>query len=177
MKRSLPLLLAGVLVVLLLAAGGCKKRQEAPLHATVGQLAPSFTMQDINGKNWSLADLRGKVVFVNFWATWCPPCRGEMPDMVALDRAMAGKPFQMLTILVNDDPNMARGFLSTLAATFPVLIPTDDTVGKAYGITGVPETYIIDADGVLRQKFIGSWPWNSEKARELIESYLPAGGA
>jgi len=158
----------------LLLAGGCKSRQEdAPRFATVDKPAPGFTMTDTNGRNWSLAELRGKVVFINFWATWCPPCRSEMPDMEALNRAMRGKPFQMLTILVNDDPNMARGFLSTLGATFPVLIPTDDGVARAYGITGVPETYIIDAEGVLRQKFIGPRPWNSAKSRAMLDGYLP----
>ena len=157
-----------------LLTGGCKLREEAPARATIGKPAPLFTLQDTEGRIWSLADLRGKVVFINFWATWCPPCRAEMPAMEALNRSLVGKPFQMLTILVNDAPEMARRFRQTLDGTFPILLPTDDTVSKRYGTTGVPETYIVDPDGILREQVIGALQWDSPTGSGMIERYLPS---
>ena len=76
----------------------------------IGKPAPGFVLQDASGKVWEHSSLNGKVVFVNFWATWCKPCRDEMPSMEALNRAMAEKPFQMLAIAFNDDLDMAESF-------------------------------------------------------------------
>jgi len=171
--KSLVTSLCVVLTVVLLLLGGCKSKEEAPARAAIGLPAPPFTLTDTEGKRWSLAELRGKVLFVNFWATWCPPCRGEMPSMEALNRSMQGKPFQMLTILVNDDPALARNFVASLGGTFPVLVSPDDAVGKAYGITGVPETFIIDGEGLLREKHIGPRDWNSEEAKAMLRSLIP----
>ena len=112
--------------------------------------------------------MKGKVVFVNFWATWCKPCRDEMPSMEVLNRAMAGKPFQMLSIVFNDDLDMAKSFAQRLGATFPVLGNPSQELTQAYMITGVPETFLIDADGILRHKFIGPYDWNSREMRNII---------
>jgi thiol-disulfide isomerase/thioredoxin len=87
----------------------------------IGKPAPDFTLQDASGKVWQLSSLKGKVVFVNFWATWCKPCRDEMPSMEALNKAMSDRPFQMLSIAFNDDHDLAESFARRLGATFPVL--------------------------------------------------------
>ena len=84
----------------------------------IGKPAPDFVLQDITGRSWKLSDQKGKVVFVNFWATWCKPCRDEMPSMVSLDRAMVNKPFQMLAIVFNDDHKRADDFVRQLGALF-----------------------------------------------------------
>ncbi|MEJ2031927.1 MAG: TlpA disulfide reductase family protein [Deltaproteobacteria bacterium] len=177
MKKShaARVLLTGLLLLTAMTFG-CEKRPPAKAKvATVGQPAPDFILSDLHGKKWRLSDLRGKEVFLNFWATWCPPCRGEMPDMEALHREMTltAQPFQMIAVLSNDDPRRAAGFARKLNLTFPILVDEEGKAGAEYGITGVPETYIIDAHGILRAKFIGPRPWNSPGAKELLRRYLP----
>jgi len=134
----------------------------------IGKPAPNFVLQDASGNTWNLSGQKGKVVFVNFWATWCKPCRDEMPSMQALNKDMAGKPFQMLSIVFNDDLKMAESFARRLGATFPVLANPGPELAEAYMITGVPETFLIDAEGILRHKFIGPYDWNTPEMRNLI---------
>lgn len=134
----------------------------------IGKAAPDFVLQDASGKVWKLSTLKGKVVFVNFWATWCKPCRDEMPSMEALNKSMAGKPFQMLSIAFNDDLDMAKSFAQSLGATFPVLGNSGEELTQAYMITGVPETFLIDADGILKHKFLGPYDWNSLPMRNIV---------
>jgi len=134
----------------------------------IGKTAPDFVLQDASGKVWKLSSLKGKVVFVNFWATWCKPCRDEMGSMESLNKVMADKPFQMLSIVFNDDLDMAKSFAQRLGATFPVLANPGQELTQAYMITGVPETFLIDADGILKHKFIGPYDWNSPKMRNIV---------
>jgi len=135
----------------------------------IGKPAPDFVLQDASGNSWKLSGLKGKVVFVNFWATWCKPCRDEMPSMEALNKAMAGRPFQMLSIVFNDDLDMANSFARRLGATFPVLANPGPELTEAYMITGVPETFLVDADGILRYKFIGPYNWDTPEMRDLVQ--------
>ncbi len=134
-----------------------------------GKPAPDFVLQDFTGKTWMLSSLKGKVVFVNFWATWCKPCRDEMPSMEELNRDMKGRPFQMLSIVFNDDPDMAHSFARQQGATFPVLANPGPELTEAYMINGVPETFLIDAGGILRYKFIGPCNWSTPEMRELVQ--------
>jgi DsbE subfamily thiol:disulfide oxidoreductase len=166
-------LLIGLL--LLMGLTGCEERPKGVEVATVGQPAPDFILSDLDGTKWRLSDLRGKVVFLNFWATWCPPCREEMPDMEALHREMAltGQPFQMVAVLTNDDPGQAARFAGKLNLTFPILVDQESKAAADYGLTGVPETFIIDASGILREKFIGPRPWNSPEAKEMLRRHMP----
>ena len=135
--------------------------------------APDFTLQDLKGKTWKLSDLKGKVVFINFWATWCPPCRDEMPSMQKLYTEMADTPFQMLAVLTNDDPMAAERFARQHGFTFPILIDRKGNIGGLYGITGVPETFIVDPGGILRRKYIGPFEWDSTVAKDMIKEYFP----
>ena len=135
----------------------------------IGKTAPDFALQDASGKTWKLSSLKGKVVFVNFWATWCKPCRDEMPSMEALNKAMVGQPFQMLAIVFNDDLDMANSFARRLGASFPVLANPGPELTEAYMITGVPETFLIDAEGILRHKFIGPYNWDTLEMRNLVQ--------
>jgi cytochrome c biogenesis protein CcmG/thiol:disulfide interchange protein DsbE len=169
-KRRIYVLLLAILIFPLFIAG-CEKI--AGLKQTkrmeIGKPAPDFVLQDATGHNWKLSSLKGKVVFVNFWATWCKPCRDEMPSMEALNRAMAGQPFQMLSIVFNDDLDMANSYARRLGATFPVLANPGPELTEAYMITGVPETFLIDADGILRQKFIGPYNWDTPEMRNIVQ--------
>ena len=158
-----------IILCLTLLAGACDQQ---PKVAVVGQPAPDFTLVDRKGRTWSLAELKGQVVFVNFWASWCPPCRQEMPSMQALYTSMPADKFKMLAILYKDTPEAADALTTQLGFTFPVLVDPGDRTGQAYGLTGVPETYIVDKEGVLREKFIGPVQWNSPGARQMILKYI-----
>ena len=112
------------LILLIFFSQGCENSHWAVRkipQMEIGKPATDFVLQDVSGKSWKLSDQKGKVVFLNFWATWCKPCRDEMPSMVSLDRAMADKPFQMLTIVFNDDHKTADNFARQLGATFPCI--------------------------------------------------------
>ena len=166
--------LATLFLVSVLLITGCGPTDEHPkVLAVKGQTAPDFALTDLKGKNWTLSELRGKVVFVNFWATWCPPCIKELPSMQALKNRIPNSSFQMLTILYNDRPELGQSLVIKSGYDFPVLIDPNSTTGKQYGLTGVPETFIIDRDGILREKFIGPYDWNSPGAMEIINKYLP----
>lgn len=140
--------------------------------ATVGEMAPDFTLMDRKGKSWTLSELKGQVIFINFWATWCPPCREEMPSMEYLYTTQPTDKFKMLAILNKDDPVLADIFVKKLGITMPILTDQDNTVGLQYGLTGLPETFIVDKKGVLRKKFIGPAQWGAPKIRHMLEGYI-----
>ena len=148
---------------------GCPQRPEV---AEIGKPAPNFTLVDTKSKTWSLAELKGQVVFLNFWTTWCPPCREEMPSMQTVHASMPEDRFTMLAVLSNDDPALADAMAAKIGATFPILIDPANKAGQAYGLTGVPETYIIDKQGVLREKFIGPAQWDSAEALQMLRKYI-----
>ena len=170
MRRQEIWLLGAVLVLTLLIGAGCENLGGLGKIAKmeIGKPAPDFVLQDSTGKVWQLSKLKGKAVFVNFWATWCRPCREEMPSMEALNRAMAGKPFQMLAIVFNDDVDMAENFARRLGATFPVLGNSGEELSQAYMITGVPETFLVDSNGILRHKFIGPYNWDTPEMSNTV---------
>ena len=145
---------------------------QQPKVAKVGEPAPDFTLVDITGKTWTLSELKGQVVFVNFWATWCPPCREEMPSMQNLYSMLPKDKFKMLAILNNDDPKMADFFAKKFNITIPILDDQKNNVGPQYGLTGVPETFIIDKEGVLREKFIGPAKWDSPGVVQMLMKYI-----
>ncbi|MEW6519328.1 MAG: TlpA disulfide reductase family protein [Thermodesulfobacteriota bacterium] len=174
MKYASTLLSAVLLVLITMLVAGCgQEKEKYPAKATVNSPAPNFTLTDIQGQRWRLADLRGKLVFINFWATWCPPCQEELPSMEALHRGMDRGRFQMLTILSNDNPELARMLAGKMGLTFPILTDPEARAAKQYGITGVPETFIIDSQGILREKIIGPRNWNSQAAWQMLAKYLP----
>jgi len=168
-----------VLTLILIAVVGCSRKESASGPATPsapvaeGKPAPSFTLPDLSGKNVSLAEHRGKVVLVNFWATWCPPCREEIPSMVRLNTIMAGKPFQMLCISINEEGKKeVDSFLSTQKITLPVLLDPANQVARLYGITGVPETFIVDPKGVVVKHVVGGLDWSSKEVVDFLNSLM-----
>jgi peroxiredoxin len=173
-KRNIFAVAAVLLLSLLLFLSGCSQEKTAnQAVATVNSPAPDFSLTDTTGKQWQLSSLKGKVVFINFWATWCPPCLEELPSMQALQQGMANAPFQMITILNNDRPELAHAFANRYGYTFPILIDPDSKISNLYGLTGVPETFIIGPDGILKEKFIGPRNWNSQGAWDMLKQYMP----
>lgn len=140
--------------------------------ASVGSPAPDFELKDSNGNLWRLSDIRGKVVFINFWATWCPTCRSEMPYKERLYEKMQGRPFQMFGVLFRDNPRNLIPYFQRQMVSPPTLISPENEMAKLYGITGVPETFIIDKNGIVREKIVGPMEWDSPEAIALIEKWL-----
>ncbi|MEE8336727.1 MAG: TlpA disulfide reductase family protein [Dehalococcoidia bacterium] len=124
----------------------------------VGQPVPDFAIRDVNGGIVRLSDFRGKVVVLNFWATWCPPCRAEMPDFQEIfeEREAAGD-FAILAVdkLVEDTEDAVRKFVEEFGLTFAVGFDGTDEIFERYGVRGLPSTFFIDRDGILRQKTLG----------------------
>jgi peroxiredoxin len=138
----------------------------------VGGVAPDFTLVDREGKSWTLSELKGQVVFVNFWATWCAPCREEMPAMQRLLETMPKDKFKMLAILNRDTPANADLFAQRNNITIPILNDMGNNIGPMYGLTGLPETFIIDKQGILREKFIGPAKWDSPEVVQMMMQYI-----
>jgi peroxiredoxin len=112
-----------------------------------------FSLTDLQGKRWTLSDLHGKVALVNFWATWCPPCRSEMPDMEALYQRFKSQGLVVLAISDEDAPTV-KPFVDKFQITFPVLLDSGDKVNGQYKISGIPKTFIYDRDGKLAAQAI-----------------------
>lgn len=112
--------------------------------------APDFTLKSLEGKNLRLAEQRGNVVLVNFWASWCGPCKQEMPHLNKLYDKYRAAGFTMLGVNVDEDPRTAIGAASKLAVRFPVLFDADKHVSKLYDLQSMPATVLIDRDGRVR---------------------------
>lgn len=167
MKKYLYLSLVLILLALL---PGCSHK-ETP--ALAGKPAPDFTLKDLSGNPVALSSLRGKVVLLNFWATWCPPCRQEIPSMMLLNKTLEGKPFQMLAISEDAGGKEAvEGYFKESGTLLPVLLDTDQAVGQRYGLTGVPETFVIGKNGVILKKVIGAMDWNAPDATAFLNEAM-----
>jgi len=170
MKRIL--LPVGLLVA---ALGGVAALQVAQRSPRTGYPAPDFALPDLKGATHRLADYRGKVVFVNLWATWCPPCRMEMPAMERLYQRMRGRDFTMLAISEDEGGAAAVApFVAELGLSFPVLLDPDARLSPRFGATGYPETFILDRNGNVVNHIIGPAAWDSEEMMRYFQALLEA---
>jgi peroxiredoxin len=163
MRRLLVIIVALVLVggsLYLGSASSSRPSHEPVKLLSLGDAAPDFQLEDTTGKKFSLSDLRGKVVLVNFWATWCPPCRAEMPSMEKLNQAMVGEDFVMLAINVEENARaVVPAFLEKSPHTFSVLYDDLGVVQKLYGVYNFPKSFVIRKDGIIDDKVIGAIDW------------------
>jgi len=172
MKRVL--LPLGIFIVLVgfLAVGLRLDPREVP-SPLIGKPAPEIdSKQWIGGSATPLSALAGKVVLVDFWATWCPPCRMEMPSMEHLHRRLQGTDFAMLAVSEDDESDVVRSFVDEMQLTFPIVLDPAGQVPPRYGVTGYPETFIIDRNGQVIQHFIGPEDWDSEQVYRYFVGLL-----
>jgi peroxiredoxin len=148
--------------------------QGVPDPVTRGSAAPAFTLPERPGPGEvSLASLRGEVVLLNFWATWCEPCEREMPAMQRLHEALAPAGLRLLAVSVDDTSQVVDDFRSKLGLTFPILWDADKRVADEYQAYRFPETLLIGRDGVVVERYIGPREWDSPlyeaRLRKLLE--------
>lgn len=124
----------------------------------IGKPAPQFTVQD-SDRHVSLSDLKGKLVILNFWATWCPPCIDEMPSLIQMQQRMKEKGVIVLAISVDADEDNYRKFLKDNHVNLLTIRDADQKSNNLYGTFKFPETYIIDRNGMVRRKFVGPVDW------------------
>src|SRR5712692_3226403 len=134
--------------------------------------APDFTLEDLSGKRVSLKNLKGKVVFLNFWATWCVPCRDEMPEMEKLHQELKGQGLEVVAVNFRDDKAEVRKFLKELGLTFTVLLDKDGNVSEEYGVYSLPLSYFVNRKGEFVGKALGSRDWSSQEARLFLHRFL-----
>jgi peroxiredoxin len=126
----------------------------------LGQPAPNFTFPGLDGKMVSLSDHRGRVVLVNIWATWCPPCVDEMPSMERLYKGLKDENFEILAVSIDSlGTKVVAPFMKKFNLSFPALIDTQGTIQGIYQTTGVPESFIINQEGILIERVIGPRDW------------------
>jgi len=154
---------------LLLFITACGKES---LVLKTGDPAPDFSLVDLKGKTWVLSELRGQVVFINFWATWCPPCMEELPSMQKLYTILPKDKFKMLAILSQDKPVSAEFITGQKGITIPVLDDSQNTAGSKYDLTGLPETFIVGKQGIIREKVIGSRQWDKPGMVQMMMEYI-----
>ncbi len=166
MQRIFCLIMAGML----LALSACTKTPVAKENGPSPEISVVAITDDAVLK---LSELKGKVVLLNFWATWCPPCREEIPSMMKLNKAMTGKPFQVVAISVDEGGKPAvDSFFKESGFMLPTYFDRDGKASKAYGITGVPESFVINREGIVVKKIIGGIAWDSPETASFLEGLM-----
>lgn len=146
-------------------------------RAPSAQPAPDFTLTTLDGAPLRLSDLRGKVVFINLWATWCPPCREELPSMERFYKQYKDRGVEILAVSEDTDPAAVRRMVAAQGITFPILMDENKRVFNLYRATGVPETHLLGKDGRVHGSQIGPFDWTNPgvlaKVDELLQEDAP----
>ena len=167
--KNKALILAIVFIIGIVVALLMVKHPSGPEPITIGSAVPDIELIDSNQNKLRISEMKGSVLFINFWATWCEPCIEELPSIETLFRHFSNNPrFQVITILFKDDTQRALMYMQQNGYTFPVYLNPDDSAATLFKITGVPETYIIDKQGILRNKIIGPEQWDSPVILETL---------
>lgn len=164
MKRLLTVLALGLLFNTGGHAAGFEARASTP--------APALEAKDLKGVPKTLANYQGKVVLLNFWATWCPPCLREMPSMERLRVKMAGQPLEIVAVDSAETAADVNAYLSKMKLGFPILLDPDGSNTRRWKVFGLPTSFLLDAEGRVRYVLTGPTEWDEGEALQLIESML-----
>ncbi|HEV3481160.1 MAG TPA: TlpA disulfide reductase family protein [Candidatus Acidoferrales bacterium] len=175
------------IVILVAAVGfsGCKSSTSTTAGSSSGTAAPlaeepNVTFKDLQGNNVALSSLKGKVVLVNFWGTWCEPCRGEIPILIAMQQKYADKGFTVLGVATNDDEKAVDPFIHNtqfnvdghqMTMNYPIVMGSDDISTKFGGLLGMPTSFLISRDGKIIKRYIGAFA-NADEINKQVESHL-----
>jgi peroxiredoxin len=145
-------------------------------NVAAGKLAANFNLKDLKGTTVSLSSLRGKVVFLNVWATWCGPCREEMPSIETLYKSFrSNKDFVVLAVSQDTEGGkVVKPYITGKGYDFTVLLDPQNEVGEMYGVDGIPETFIIGRDGRIVAHHVGPYDWSNADIREALQELISA---
>lgn len=138
-----------------------------------GGATPPLELTALDGRPHRLADYRGRVVLVNFWATWCAPCRAEMPSIERLRRSLENEPFMVLAVNVGEDAAAVRAFAERVPMSFPLLLDRDTKVSRAWGARALPMTFIVGPEGRIRYQALGERDWADSDIRSRLRALMP----
>lgn len=164
MKRSLAILVLGLLCVTGVRAAGFETRPKLP--------APALQAKDLAGATKTLADYRGRVVVLNFWASWCPPCLREMPSLERLRLKMTQRPLAIVALDSAETQQEVEAYLSRMRLGFPVLLDEDGANTRRWKVFALPTTFLLDAEGRIRHVLTGPTEWDEGEALERVEALL-----
>lgn len=173
---AIVLLMTNLIAFTLPATTGLAEDPKA--RPEVGDVAPDFTLPDVHGKTRRLSDLRGKVVFLNFWATWCPSCREEMPTMEALYQEFKNEGLEILAVSIDQGSDaMVKRVVSAFRhefgpMTFPLLLDSKQEVMDRYRVTFIPTHFYVDRKGYIRDKYVGPKDRRKPETWKLLEGLL-----
>jgi DsbE subfamily thiol:disulfide oxidoreductase len=149
--------------------------EQVALGVQLGQRAPDFSLQTLAGQSVNLSALRGQPVLLNFWASWCPPCRQEIPALQAAYLRYAPRGVALLGINIKEDAKTAEQFAASMAFTYPVALDSDGALSERYQVQGIPTTLVLDAQGIVRQRHVG--PLTEQMIDDYLQPLLAAGPA
>ena len=173
MAKMLKVMLLITLVSVLtsgLVMAGCSPSSAQSVE--VGNQAPDFQLQSLDGQTVSLSNLQGKPVLINFWATWCSPCRSEMPYIQEIYEEWSDKRLVVLAINIGESSSTVAAFMQSNNLSFIVLLDTKQDVAQRYNITGIPTTFFIDKDGIIQDKVIGAFQ-NKTQIENRLSKIIP----
>ncbi len=171
MDKVKRLLLAACLLLMIFSVFSCSRDGD---KAVDGDRAQDFTLSDINGNKITLSEMRGKVVMIEFWATWCPPCRQSIPDLNTIFNKYKDRGFVLLAISLDkgsDAQSLIMSFIKEYPMAYTVLLDNGDT-GRKYGVSSIPTSFIIDKTGRIANKHIGYSPTSAGAISQEIEALL-----
>jgi thiol-disulfide isomerase/thioredoxin len=171
--RPVQLFFAAAIAAKLFAAAGAAFAAGGELKPWSGGSPPPLALRDLKGKEHRLADYRGKVVVLNFWATWCDPCRKEMPSMQRLQDRLSGRPFAILAVDYGEGPPRVNQFLKEVPVRFTLLLDRDTTAATAWNVRMLPTTLVLDSEHRIRYSAVGDLEWDSPPVENTIRRLLP----
>jgi thiol-disulfide isomerase/thioredoxin len=176
MRKSLIFILTGLIMSAASAAATSVSAEEL---RRMGLQPPKqrlesidFELQDLSGATRRLSDFKGKVVFLNFWATWCGPCRFEMPSMEKLYQRFKDEGLEIVAVNLQEDRGSVQRFVEEYDLSFPVLLDTTGRIGATYGARSIPTTYIVDREGFVLAGTVGTREWDTEEYIRFFEKLL-----